>query len=731
MIEEQEIHLRDYLRVIQKRKSIIATFFVITFIVVLIGTFSATPIYQASTQILVEKSDNTPLTGGGYYYNSYDPEFFGTQSQIIRSHNVARKVVDILSLDTNYEKYFPAEKNKPSVVKTTVASIKSFFANLLPSSNSFDAAHGASGKAWEKSKADIIATTIKSGVIVSPVEESRLLNIRYKSENPEFARLIANTVAQAYMEEVMAIKLNSSGYAIKWMTEKADAEKTKLAQSEKALQNFMKEQDIITIEDRITIIPQKLADLSARMTSAETRREELETVRAQVAKLRQANVNTETISVLAENKVLQALRDQILKAEQNISELSQKYGEKHPVMIKARSELKILQEKKAQEIDSSIQSINNEYELARNNELNVRRQLDQTKNEALNLNEKFIQYGIFKREVDTNRALYEALNIRIKEQGVTEDTQQVNVWVTEQAEMPQSPVSPKKMRNLLLGVVLGLFGGIGFAFFLEYLDNTVKDPSEVEARTGVNVLGVVELFDKEKGISAEIATRRYSESTFAENFKALRTSVLLSSAENPPKKILVTSMMPAEGKTTIASNLAMTLAMAENKVLLIDGDMRRPSLHKVYGLPNSKGLSSYLAGVENEGLVHQVDDADFYIMPSGPIPPNPSELLSSKRLQAMLLSLEKRFDFIIIDSAPLLGATDSLLISKVVDGTIFVSRAGKTTYDALRRGFKSYDDIQSLVLGVVINAIDMKQSEYQHYYGYYNYNYGSEDNARG
>ena len=532
------------------------------------------------------------------------------------------------------------------------------------------------------------------------------------------------------MEEIMAIKLNSSGYAIKWMTKKADAEKTKLAQSEKALQAFMKKHDIITVEDRIAIIPQKLADLSARMTSAETRREELETLRSQVARLRQANENAETIPVLAKNQVLQSLRDQILRSEQNIIEFSQKYGEKHPVMIKARADLKILQEKKEQEIEKSIQAINNEYELARNNELNVRRFLDQTKNEALDLNEKFIQYGILKREVDTNRSFYDALNIRIKEQGVTEDTQRVNVWITEQAEMPEFPVSPKKMRNLLLGVILGLFGGVGFAFFLEYLDNTVKDPSEVEARTGVTVLGVVELFNKKKGGLAEIATGGDSKSTFAESFKTLRTSILLSSAEKPPKKILISSMMPEEGKTTTASNLAITIAMAENKVLLIDGDMRRPSIHKIYDLPNSKGLSSYLAGMENEGLIHQIDDSSFYVMPSGPIPPNPSELLSSKRLQTMILSFEERFDFIIIDSAPILGATDSLLLSKVVDGTIFVSRAGKTTYDALRSGVKSYEDIQSPVLGIVLNAIDMKKSEYQYYYGYYNYNYDTEKDVK-
>lgn len=716
MIEEQRLHLRDFLKVILNRKSIIATFFLITFIVVVIGTFSATPVYEASTQILVEKSDPTSLTGG-YSGNRYDPEFFETQSQIIKSQNVTKKVVEILALDTNYETYFPAEKNTPSVVKTTVASIKSFFSDLVLSPVSADEAT-RSKEGLEKSKADNIATKIKENIVVSPVAESRLMNIRYRSENPAFAKLIANTVAQAYMEEIMAIKLNSSGDAIKWMSKKADIEKDRLVNSEKALQTFIKKHDIITVENHIAILPQKLADLNSRMTAAETRREELETLRNQIAELRKTNENADTIPGIADNEVLQSLRNQIMKSEQNITELSQKFGARHPVMIKARADLQILQQKREQEIQKSIQGINNEYELARNNELNLRKLLDQTKNEILDLNEKFIQYGILKREVDMNRSLYDALNLHIKEQGVTEYTQQVNVWVTEQAGMPEAPVSPKKMRNMLLGAVMGLFGGVGVAFFLEYIDNTVKDPGEVEARTGVNVLGVVELLNKKIGNHAEIAAGNDLKSTFAENFRALRTSILLSSPENRPKKILISSMMPDEGKTTTALNLAKTLAMIDNKVLLIDGDLRRSSLHKIYDLPNSKGLSSYLAGSDDKGLIHQIDDSCLYVMPSGPIPPNPSELFSSNRLLDMLLSLEKEFDFIIIDSAPILGIPDSLLLSKVVDETIFVSRAGKISYDRLQRGLKLYKDIQAPVLGIVINAVDMNKSEYQHYYGY-------------
>ncbi|MBM9514825.1 GumC family protein [Desulfogranum marinum] len=478
MQKEKEIHFSDYLRVIWNRKGIVVTTFLLTLIVVSIATFTATPIYRASTQILVEKSD-PPLLNGRSFVKRYEPQFFQTQSQIIKSQNVTKKVVEILELETNYETYFPAGKSKPSLVKATVTYIKSFIAGLLPSGSAGKGQEASASTDEEQTKltADSLATIIKKNVVVKPVADSSLLDIHYKSENPEFAKLIANTLPQAYTEEIMAINLNSSGYAIRGMTKKEDIEKNSLAQSEKALQAFMKENDIITVENRIAIIPQKLADLSKRMTEAEAKREEQEALLNQIAELKKNKINADTIPILAKNNVLQSLRDQILKSEQHITELSQKYGDKHPVMIRARADLKNLQRKKYQETEKSIQVIKNEYDLAHKNELNVKKLLNQTKNEVLDLNEKFIQYGILKREVDANRALFDTLNLRIKEQGVTEYTQQVNVWVTEQAGLPEFPVSPKKMRNMILGVILGLLGGVGLAFFLEYFATAAKEPN--------------------------------------------------------------------------------------------------------------------------------------------------------------------------------------------------------------------------------------------------------------
>jgi capsular exopolysaccharide synthesis family protein len=402
-------------------------------------------------------------------------------------------------------------------------------------------------------------------------------------------------------------------------------------------------------------------------------------------------------------------------------------------MVKALSEQEGLLKKQKEEILRVSKSIKNEYELAQANEDNLRNLLETTRAEALGLNEKFVQYEVLKREVESNRAMYDALFSRLKEQNVTEESQNVSVWVVEQAATPISPVKPNKKINLLFGVVLGLFGGIGLAFFIEYLDNTIKTPEEAEERLGLAMLGVIDRcrFGKAGEIGEELISLYEKHSANVESFKALRTSVLLSSPDKPPKSILVTSMMPAEGKTTIAANLAITIAQAGQRVLLIDGDMRKPRLHKIFKLDSSLGgLSTYLAGVGGEEICQQGPLPFLFIIPAGPLPPNPSELLSSVRFKELLCEQQDKFDILIFDSAPVISVTDSLIIGRSVDGVIVVTRAAATTYDVVRKGIKSLTDVNANILGMVVNGFDARK--YKYYYGkdyseYYGKYYGTQE----
>ena len=697
-MEEREIHLRDYLRTIYKRRYTVYTFFIIVFAVVLIGTLSTAPIYKATTAVLIEKVEPSNLSMMYPYYFSYDPAFYETQYQLIKSASVARKVVEMLDLEKTYESYFPDKK-------------------------------GAFSNTDDATKVTTLANMISGNITVSPIKDSKIVNISYMSNSPEFAALVANSVAKAYISEILDMKMSYTRYALEWMSKKAEEEKSKLEKSERALQEYMRANDIVTLQDKIAITPEKLSEFNTQLIQAQTKRKELESLYQKVVKGK--ITDAETIPAIASDPTIASLRGEVLKAEQNIEELAKKYGQKHPTMIRAREDLKTLKEKREQQIRRVIVSIKNEYELAKSKEEGLRAALSSSKAEALSLNEKFIQYGVLLREVETNRQLYDALIKRIKEQSVTEEIQTVNVWVVEKAQIPRKPVRPKKSLNILLGIIVGLFGGIGLTFFFDYLDNTIKSPDDVETRLGLAVLGMVPLLHAKEGNIEEIFLKK-PQAAFSEHYKNLRTALLLSSASKPPQNILVTSMGPEEGKTVTSLNLALTIAESDYSVVLIDSDLRKPRIHTIFGLNNAKGLSTYLAGTSSSINIIKGPKENLSIITAGPLPPNPSELLGSHKLFELIRVLKERYNIIIWDSPPLMTVTDGLILSKVLDGTVIVTKAGKTTYDIVRRGLKAIkgrrsSDSESHVLGVVINAIDVKKSDYYYYKHYYHSYYSSKE----
>ena len=719
---EQEVNIRDYYLILRKRKFIVFTLLTVVFLATAIITFSTTPLYTSATDVLIEQ--NRASSGLEYQYYSYDPDFLETQTAIINSAKVARRVVESLKLTTTYRSFFLEKKEEKSSFFGEIKSgVKDFFGKIVsPFITAGEGDNGQSGadpglKGEPLSDEDIIATVIQGSLQVKPIKNTKIVQISFSHKSPAIAKLVADALATAYMEELLDMKLTTSRHALQWMTSKAQDERTKLETSEMAMQTYMRANDLVTVENKLAIYPQRLTEFSTQLSKAQTDRKVLEGVLKQIEGAGKNVFQLENIPTFAGNEVLKRLRETIFKARQNISELSKKYGDKHPVMIKASDELGELISQQQAEINRVIASTRNSYELAKSQEKNLEELLASTKNELLNLNEKFIQYSIMKRDVDANRVVYESLTSTIKKEGVTEQSQSVNVWVIKNAAVPTAPSKPNKKRNLALGLILGLMAGVGCAFLIEYLDNTIKSEKDLETRYGLTILGTVEKL-KEKGKNIESFIVQKPLSPLAESYRLIRSGLLLSSAERPPKTILVTSMGPGEGKTSTTINIARVLSQGGKKVLIIDCDLRRPRIHSVFAMQNDSGLSNYLTGNLSENIIHKVAGEEIFVITSGTIPPNPSDLVGSRKLKILIEKMAANFDFVLLDSPPIQSVTDSLSLTQFVDGTVIVVKASETTYDMIQSGLKKLKDVQCHFLGFVLNGLNKSHAPSAYYSGY-------------
>ncbi len=733
---EDEIDLKAFFLVIRRRKWTIAALTLMVFVLAMVGTLLTVPEYTATAKLLIEQSQKNPLTD--YVDKARYPEFIGTQSEIITSLPVTLNVVRMLGLEARYDELIKNPETDTSIrgfIKRWVGQTKAFAKGMLFNSTApSDGLEDQDGFKPIDKEAEL-AHLISEKIMIKPVKDTHVVSINFTSSNPELARQVINTMVDAYMKRINEMRLEASSATIHWMSTKADEERKKLEKSEKLLQSYMRQSDIVTVEDRIAIIPQKISEISRASTAAETHRHDIETLLRSLRRVQHDLKAAETIPFIAGNESVQMIRRQILEADQNVMELSNKYGPKHPKMRRIQADLKALKEKYNQEVRRVIKSVENDYALARDKEENLKALLEKTKQDAALLNEKFIQYGILKREVDSNRVLYDALVKKIKEQSVSEEAQTVDVWVVESAKKPEIPSNRRLKKNMVLSLILGLMGGMGLAFLLEYLDNTVKVAEDVERKLALPVLGSVSLlYDKDqKELAAETVVMVDAPKTnIAENYRSIRTGVMLSSSKGAPKSLLVSSSHPKDGKTTVASNLALSLAQAGKKVLLIDGDMRRPRLHEVFKLDKKVGLSSFLSGMSDLKIFQKGPIPNLMILPAGPIPPNPSELLAGDRLSELINAClsSAKFDHIIIDTPPLLHVPDGLIISRNVQHCILVLRSGTTTYAVAEKGVRALESVNANLLGIVVNGVDLRRASYYEY-DYYRYGsgygYGGEE----
>lgn len=743
--QERSLHLRDYLRIVSKRKALLLTVVSISVLAAVLSAFSTVPLYTASTRVLLDKNfDAGRIEGVNSANLGWDPAFQQTQFEMICSENVALRVVKNLQLDTKYRHYFlhdtPAS---PAPSALAVGWLTSFFTDTAAALEGLVSPYLAQKeeetassekknvaeqvKSEPESDGEKIADMIQRDIKVTPVKNTKLADVFYTHKKPEMARLIADALVQAYIDETLDIKTSTARNALQWMTAKAEEEQKKLESSEQTLQKYMRDNDIVTVENKLTVLPERLSGFSKELSEAQTKEKEQEAIYQQIARAGKDYSSLETIPLFADNTVLRQLRTQLVASEQKVRDLSTKYGEKHPAMQQALEEQRGLQRERRAEIDRITASAKNSYELARAKVRDIMAMMNETKSELQNTNERFVQYSILNRSKDMNRTVFEALSSSIKKTDVTAQSMDVKIWAVKKAELPISPSKPNKKLSLLIGLIAGLAGGLGLIFFLDYLDNTAGSGKEIEERYGLTVLGSVEDMTGKKH-NIETFVRDNPLSPTAESYRLIRSGLLLSTPERPPKVILMTSMVQQEGKSTTTKNLAHILAQNDKKVLIVDCDMRRPRQHSMFGTANTYGLSNYLSGNtdEKQALIKPVPDSQLFLITSGPVPPNPAELLNSSKMVQLVKETQAQFDFVLLDSPPVQQVTDSLALAPIADGTVLVVRAGHTTYEMLDSGIKRLREGHGHLLGIVLNRLKKKHAD-KGYYGYYSYysQYGS------
>jgi capsular exopolysaccharide synthesis family protein len=725
--KEQEINLRKYLWILIRRKYIILLVFAVSLPLILLHSFSVQPLYQATAKLLIER-DFTPLLLSDSYIG-YDPGFLATQTQIIKSKKVGRQVVEKLKLDETYNQYFPQMNSDASVFKKITGWGKSLFRVSMKlagigsrkdmAGNQVDLTEAEKKEQWIESLSQMISNGISVGR--GEKEEGSVVNISFVSTNPVLSADIVNSVSAAYKEFLLDMRTQSTSETLQWLEKKAADQREKLEASENRLQQYKKDQNIYLVDDQEAMFPQKVANLSNRLTQVQAEMEEMSSLYQEISRMSLAEALN--LPEVAESVTVADLRRKVIDQEQEIGTLSKSLGDKHPRMIRAKEDLQALKEKLNQEIRGVILSIKNKYELAQEQAANLQSLLDQTKQTATLMNDKLIQYEILKRDVKVNNILYERMLQRIKEYDATDTSSPINVWVVEQAAVPRMAFNKDLKRTILMGIIAGLMLGVGLAFFLEYLDNTVKTVEDAESRLNLPLMGAVPLLKDDNG-KIETIVQDSPLSVVSEHYKAIRTAVLLSSSSGAPKSVLISSMNPKTGKTVTATNLALAFAQSELRVLLVDADMRRPRIHKVFGLDNKTGLSTCLAGQTGIPISKKEEMPFLHFVPAGPVPPNPSELLSSHRLEKIIHGLRESYDCVIIDSPPMLTVTDAILISKLVDQTLLVIRSGVSTYESMLRGEKILSGVNAKGLGYIVNALDQERVRYDYYYRTYGRYYG-------
>ncbi len=741
--EEEGLRLREIWRIIRKHKWLILSITTVVTIVVAIEANRARPVYLASAFIEIGKETPAVRTGTGDAVIQADDDVYYPQLTInthlfrLTSEPILEEVAVKLKLDKDGRFFDTGRKTFWEAVQSlgNASTPKDQDNASVIEPETKDLSPELPRTPEESERLAPYVGMISGGLRAEQVKETRTLKVSYSHTNPAIAAAIANCVAQTFIDRTFEKKTEKFTTASDWLDRTTRELKARVEQSEQSLANYTKEHNIFSLEGKETLTTDKLTRLHDQASRIETERilkqsiyEEVKAGR--VAQLPAAFADTKLASLQTKLEELQAKADQ----------LANKYGPENPQIVETAQEIKSTRAQLEVNRQALEQKLKAEYELAQRDERSLKAALQQAKGEAVQQNQDAIQLGILKQEVDTAKSLYTDFLQKTKQAEVQAHQQANNLHLIQPARVPKSPLGSGASRAIMMGFFMSLVAGIGLAYFLEYLDNTVKTVEDVSRYVRLPALGVIPAIAmsgsgrisagrKGKRLPATNGAKANKQaartdamvldnrSMAAEAYRAVRTSMLLSAAGHAPKTMLITSGQPGEGKTTTAVNTAISLTQLGASVLLIDCDLRRPSLHKILHVDHTRGLSTYLSrDIELDGLIQKSMVPNLSVLPCGPLPPNPAELISSERMKELLRQMADRYDHILLDSPPLMNVTDPVILSSMVDGVILVIHGGKTSRAITTRARQELVNVGAKIFGVVLNNVDLSQGGYDEYY---------------
>lgn len=708
------IDLSQYLRVLRRRKWSIVF---ITFVFIALAIFyisRATPIYQATAKIQADPVQPNATSQDQYIMNSMVFLFYETQYEIIQSRKVAETVVDKLGLVERYKKEI-AEAKANGETESIVKQIKKTIKSWLPS----DSEESNPAPLSDSQLRTMIAQTIQAGLSVEGGTQSQVINIGYQHADPVLAAAIVNAISESYIEFGLESRLSQIKDTAEWLTEQLEDLRATLQNSEDKLRNFRLAQNLMDTEQQERLSNTQLQTLNTELVRAQSELSEAKELYGQIIQLEQEGGDYRSLGPVLQSNTIRDLVREESTLSRKVQELSERYGEKHPKMIAARSDLASAQLNLDREAAKIVESIKKEYRSAQAQERNIQSLIAKTREELQSYQGNSFELTRLEREVENNRRIYESFLGKLMEADVSGDYDASNIRVIDSATVPEWPIKPNPTLIFAASVVIGAMFGVVFAFIREFMGNVFRNPDQLEQELSIPSLGVTPLVKKGKNTAPPekqyIADQR---STFAEAINTIRTGLLFSNIDNPPKTILITSTNGSEGKTTLAINLAVALSQMD-KTLLIEMDLRKPAVGKDLGIHASLGLSDLLSGKTDTNVFHNVEGApNLNVITCGTIPPNPMELISSKRFANLLNSLRDRFTHIVIDSPPTLPVSDSCVLAKMVDATIVAVKAEDTKISTVKETISRLHKVNANITGVVLTqASPQKMSYYgEHYY---------------